>query len=141
MRVKYDPNDPASITITEVISASPMAGGSAFGAMNSGVAATSGADAERLIMEAEELRTELAASGAVAAGTIRRSWPLGVNVNGADPLMGFLIDVSPSGDAPFMAEVHGVVSQASVAKTAAGRPVQVRYDPADNRKVVLEKLE
>jgi len=147
LRLKIDPNDPTSVAIVDAIAPSPAAAGSAFGAMN-GIAsapgatqATSSADAERIINEAEELRKRLAVSGTIADGTIRRSWPLGVNVNGANPLMGFLVDVTPSGDAPFMAEVHGVVSQASLGKTVTGRPVQVRYDPADNRKVVLEKLE
>jgi hypothetical protein len=129
--VLYDPDDPDTVTIGVIEGQQAALGAGAE-------------DPERLRM-AEEFLTkedkkneEIRASGKVAKAKIVSAMPLGINVNGNNPAMTFLLEVRPEGEPAFQAQSTGVVAEASAPKYQPGLEVYVKYDPADHSRVSLD---
>lgn len=142
--VMYDPKDPSSVTVgtggggagVEAGAASPTAG---FGLMS-----TDPSEAEKARMAGEFLAEEdrrsqeIRAMGKPARAKILNAMSLGVNVNGNNPAMTFLLEVQPEGEPPFQGQATGVIAEASVPKYQAGRDIFVKYDPDDKSRVALD---
>ena len=59
-------------------------------------------------------------------------------MNGPNPAMKFLLEVTPQGGKPFQAEATAIVAQASVPKYQPGKSLYVKYDPKDQTRVAIE---
>jgi hypothetical protein len=127
--VMYDPKDPSSVAI---------------GAGEGAAAQEMAADPEKLRMAEEFLRAEdekseeIRAAGKPAPARILSSMPLGINVNGNNPAMTFLLEVRPQGEPAFQGQTTGVILETSVPKYQPGRQIYVKYDPNDKSRVALD---
>jgi hypothetical protein len=107
-------------------------------------AALANQDPERTRMVGEFLArendktAEIRATGTAARAKIITSAPLGINVNGNNPAMTFVLEVYPEGEPAFQAQTTGVIAEASVPKYQPGMEVYVKYDPADKSRVSLD---
>jgi hypothetical protein len=107
-------------------------------------AALANQDPERTRMVGEFLArendktAEIRATGMPAKAKIITSAPLGINVNGNNPAMTFVLEVYPEGEPAFQAQTTGVIAEASVPKYQPGMEVYVKYDPADKSRVSLD---
>lgn len=141
--VMYDPRDPSSVAIgagggeaAEAGASSPTAG---FGLM-----VPDAAEAEKIRMAGEFLTKEdqrseeIRATGKPAKARILNAMSLGINVNGNNPAMTFLLEVQPEGEPSFQGQATGVIAEASVPKYQVGREIFVKYDPNDHSRVSLD---
>ncbi len=140
--VMYDPGDPSSVAIgkgeagTRTEGASPTAG---FGLMTPDVAET-----EKIRMAGEYLtkqdqrNQEILAAGKPAKARIINAMSLGINVNGNNPAMTFLLEVRPEGEPPFQGQATGVIAEVSVPKYQVGCDIFVKYDPRDKTRVAID---
>jgi hypothetical protein len=95
--------------------------------------------AEGFLQQIDSFNRALLARGESAPAVVLSAFPLGMNVNGNNPAMSFILDVRPAARASFQAEAKGVVAEASVANYQPGKPVWVKFDPADTTRVVIER--
>jgi len=75
--------------------------------------------------------------GEPAEATIIRIWDTGVTVND-DPVVGFLLEVRPSGKPGYQAETKLRISRVDVPRVQPGMVVMVRIDPKDPKHVALD---
>jgi Protein of unknown function (DUF3592) len=126
--VKYDPANPQNVAI--VGEADPVA--------------ESPDDPEKLrqagafLARIDQENEELLASGKPAKAFILKSWPLGIDVNGNNPAMSFLLEVTPEGQDAFQAEATAIISEASLPKFQPGNSIFVKYDPAKLNRVGID---
>ena len=112
--------------------------------MQAVTAALANQDPEKMRMVSEFLTredqktAEIRAIGKPAKAKIITAMPLGINVNGNNPAMTFVLEVHPEGEAAFQAQTTGVIGEASVPKYQPGMEVYVKYDPADKSRVSLD---
>jgi hypothetical protein len=132
VQVMYDPKDPSSVAI-----------GGGEGQFTPDMAAMA-ADPEKLRMAEEFLMAEdkkneeIRAAGKPAKARVLNAMPLGINVNGDNPAMTFLLEVRPEGEPSFQAQTTGVIMETSIPKYQPGNEVYVKYDPADHSRVSLD---
>jgi hypothetical protein len=86
-------------------------------------------------VEAKKIR----AVGQPAEATVLRIWDTGVTVND-DPVVGFLLEVKPSGQPSFQAESKALVSRLAVPRVQPGAKLTVMFDPKDTRRVALDAI-
>ena len=79
------------------------------------------------------------AVGVAAPATVVQIWDTGVTVND-DPVVGFLLDVKPEGQAPFQAKTKALVSRLAVPRVQPGAQLKVMYDPKDTTRVALDPV-
>lgn len=94
--------------------------------------------AQEFLEKEEKEHEEIRASGKPAPAMILSFMPLGINVNGNNPAMTFLLEVRPEREQPFQAQTTGVVAEASVPEYQPGRQVYVKFDPGDKGRVSLD---
>lgn len=82
---------------------------------------------------------KLLQTGVPAPATILQIWDTGVTIND-NPQVGFLLQVQPPQEAPFQAEARFTVSRLQIPMFQPGAMVQVHYDPADRRKVMVSAV-
>ncbi|MEW6553489.1 MAG: DUF3592 domain-containing protein [Actinomycetota bacterium] len=92
---------------------------------------------EAMLERNEKKREEIHAKGLEAEAVILKAFELGINVNGPNPAMQFLLEVKPEGKEAFQAETMGVIDEAAVGKYQAGKTITVKYDPDDLTRVAL----
>jgi hypothetical protein len=122
----------------EVHAFSPGGGGDINGGM--GVTAAGGMlpqDAEKMLVENDQVNREIMARGESARATIVEAKDLGIRVNGDNPVMRFLLEVRPSDREQFQAETTAPILASSVPKYSEGKTIFVRYDPEDTTRVAI----
>jgi hypothetical protein len=92
---------------------------------------------DRMTGETEARR--IRAVGVSAPATVVQIWDTGVTVND-DPVVGFLLDVKPEGQAPFQAKTKALVSRLAVPRVQPGAQLKVMYDPKDTTRVALDPV-
>jgi hypothetical protein len=75
--------------------------------------------------------------GEPAEATIVKIWDTGMTVND-DPVVGFLLEVRPSGKPGYQAETKLRISRVDVPRVQPGMVVMVRIDPKDPKHVALD---
>jgi hypothetical protein len=135
--VLYDPKNPSSVVMGTKESIGSEPGQGLFTAFDM-------QDPERMRMAQEflekeqEKNEEIKASGNPAKARILVATPLGINVNGNNPAMTFMLEVLPEGEPPFQAQTNGVIAEASIPKYQPGREIFVKFDPDDKTRVALD---
>lgn len=79
-------------------------------------------------------------NGITAEAEVLEVRDTGVTIND-NPQVGLLLEVRPSMAAVFQAEVKTVVSRLQVGQVIPGIKVEVLYDPADTRRMVLKSID
>ncbi len=74
--------------------------------------------------------------GELAQAMVLEVWDTGTTIN-ENPQLGLRLEVRPTGDVPFQVESKSVVSRLLLGDIRPGAMVQVRYDPQDQRRVVV----
>jgi hypothetical protein len=92
---------------------------------------------DRMTGEAEARR--IREVGVAAPATVVQIWDTGVTVND-DPVVGFLLDVKPDGQAAFQAKTKALVSRLAVPRVQPGAQLKVIYDPKDTTRVALDPV-
>jgi hypothetical protein len=90
-------------------------------------------------MTGETEARKIRAVGVAAPATVVQIWDTGVTVND-DPVVGFLLDVKPEGQAPFQAKTKALVSRLAVPRVQPGAQLKVVYDPKDTTRVALDPV-
>jgi len=155
IRIKYDPTKPQNIIMDdgsssaanyEQIFEQKMSGNGSIAGMNNTrqtVNLTSnngnGFDEEAVaeLKKFGDLQAELLMSGTEALATIIKSWNTGIMVNEINPMMGFELEVEPSGKPSFIATVKAPVLVQNLDKFQPGRTVKVRYDSYNPERIAL----
>ncbi|RJP32782.1 MAG: DUF3592 domain-containing protein [Actinobacteria bacterium] len=135
--VLYDPRNPKNIvfgTKESLQDARGMAPAAAEGTVDPEKIRM----AQEFLEKEEKEHDEIRASGKPARARILVATPLGMNVNGNNPAMSFMLEVQPEGEPAFHAQTTGVIAEASVPKYQPGREIFVKYDPADHGRVSLD---
>lgn len=137
LNVKYDSSNPSRVAIVSVVTGGIM-GGAAMGAPGAGNLMNP-QQTEQMLMQYQAASDQILKTGLQARAKILQYLPLGINVNGNNPVVNLVVEVQPVSRAPFTAQVQGVaVSELSIPKYQPGQMVTVRYDPVDVTKVAVE---
>jgi hypothetical protein len=83
---------------------------------------------------------EILAIGKPATGTIVRLIDTGTTIND-DPVVEFVVRVSPEGGEPYEALTKGLVSRLDVPAIQPGRVVPVKFDPDNPARIALDLWE
>lgn len=83
---------------------------------------------------------EILAIGKPATGTIVRLIDSGTTINN-DPVVEFVVRVSPEGGEPYEARTRGLVSRLDVPAIQPGRVVPVKFDPDNPARIALDLWE
>lgn len=94
---------------------------------------------QKMVNELAARDQEIRKIGVSAIARIISATPTGIEINGPNPLMSFMIEVQPADKPKFVAEVKGAISQASVPKFQPGNMIYVKYDPNDLSRVAIER--
>ncbi|MDI6830540.1 MAG: hypothetical protein QME88_04310 [Actinomycetota bacterium] len=94
--------------------------------------------AGEFLTEQDKRGQEIRATDKPAKAKILNAMSLGINVNGNNPAMTFLLEVQPEGESPFQGQATGVIAEASVPKYQVGKEIFVKYDPGDKSRVALD---
>ncbi len=92
---------------------------------------------EAMLERNEKRKDEIHAVGEEAEAVVLKSFELGINVNGPNPAMQFLLEVKPEGEEAFQAQTTGVIDESAVGKYLPGETITVKYDPEDLTRVAL----
>ncbi len=79
---------------------------------------------------------QLLSTGQPAQAAILKLWDTGVTVND-NPRIGMLLEVRPKVGAVFQTEVKKVVSRLQTSQYQPGQMLEVKYDPANPKKVAI----
>jgi hypothetical protein len=90
------------------------------------------------IARIDQENEEILAAGKAARAVILKSWELGINVNGNDPVMSFLLEVTPEGGSSFQSEATAVISEASIPQYQPGCSIYVKYDEKNLNRVGID---
>jgi 3D (Asp-Asp-Asp) domain-containing protein len=78
-------------------------------------------------------------NGQAAQAMILNMWDTGVSIND-NPRTGMTIEVRPANGAPFQDEVKQVISRLQTSQYQPGQMLEVKYDPANSKKVVISAI-
>ncbi len=81
---------------------------------------------------------KLATTGEAAPAVIRRMWSTGASLSEANPQLGLVLEVHPSGAPPYEAETSTFIADSQVSHFQPGETVTVRYDPHHPKNVAIE---
>lgn len=135
--VLYDPRNPKKVAVGTRDDLAGIPGQTQFPAAGN-------VDPERMrmigdfLVKENEKTAEIRATGRPAKAKIITASPLGINVNGNNPAMTFLLEVHPEDGPAFQAQTTGVISETAVPKFQPGAEISVKYDPADKSRVSLD---
>ncbi|NPV59404.1 MAG: DUF3592 domain-containing protein [Actinobacteria bacterium] len=142
--VMYDPKDPSNVTVGAGEGETEAGAGRASPTAGFGLVTPDPAEAEKIRMAGEFLtkedqrHQEILAIGKPAKAKILNAMNLGINVNGNNPAMTFLLEVQPEGEPSFQGQTTGVIAEAAVPKYQVGREIFVKYDPNDKTRVAID---
>jgi hypothetical protein len=125
--VMIDPENPANVAI----------GGPEGESALAGAAQDKVREAGDMVDGWEAVNNAIREKGLPAEAAVLKAWELGVNVNGPNPAMGFLLEVRPTDRPSFQAQATCVVAEASVEKFQPGNLIKVKYDPEDLTRVAV----
>ncbi|RJP28598.1 MAG: hypothetical protein C4536_11885 [Actinobacteria bacterium] len=94
--------------------------------------------AEQMLVSSDQVNEALRQSGAPAQARIMQAQALGIEVNGPNPAMRFVLEVYPANRPAFQAETIAVVAQASIPKYQPDKMVFVKFDPNDTSRVAID---
>jgi hypothetical protein len=95
--------------------------------------------AEQMLMGLQSVHENIVKLGTQAPAKVVQYMPMGMTVNGNNPVVNLMVEVHPAGGAMFNAMIQGVpVAEASIPKYQAGQMITVRYLPADQTQVAVE---
>jgi hypothetical protein len=95
-------------------------------------------EAEEMLKKVDAANESLLARGAPAKATVLKAWEMGISVNGPNPAMKFLLQVTPEGQPAFQAEATAVIAGTSKPKYQPGNTIYVKYDAADTTRVAID---
>ncbi|HTY13174.1 MAG TPA: DUF3592 domain-containing protein [Candidatus Omnitrophota bacterium] len=135
--VRYDPKNLKRVALTETteVDDGPAAQATAAPAQMSPDQIKI---VEETLLKRDALNKKLLAEGEAAEAVILRCWPMGIMIDGANPMMGFMLEIHPNGKAAFTAETEAPIKASSIYKYQAGNKVFVKFDPNDTSKVTLD---
>jgi hypothetical protein len=133
--VMVDPKNPKKIALIPISEVKPAPPSPEEKLVPSKV---EGKKIEEMIKKIELASQEILEKGEPDPALILKSWETGINVNGENPLMGFMLEVRPANRLIFTAEAKAVVGKASVPKYQAGRIIYVKFDSQDTSKVSID---
>ena len=139
--VLFDPKNPKKVAVgtkEELAAGQGMAAVPAAGAFPAADMQETVRMAQEFVETEEKAHNEIRASGKPAKAKILVATPLGMNINGNNPAMSFMLEVHPEGEPAFQAQTTGVIAEASVPKYVPGREIFVKYDPDDKTRVSLD---
>jgi hypothetical protein len=126
--VKFDPRRPQHVAVVKQDEIAAATG--------TGPAEARGA--EQMVVSADQANKALLQSGEPAQAKILQAQPLGIEVNGPNPGMRFVLEVYPASRPVFQAETIAVIAQASIPKYQPEKMVFVKFDPGDITKVAID---
>jgi hypothetical protein len=140
--VSYDPTNPKKIHITEVGVDNVGTTGTTEGQAAVGIpgmpAQATPAAIELQLKQIDAANQVLMVTGQPAPAQVTSYMDWNVKVNGENPAVTLLLQVTPPGKPPFMAQVIGVIAAASVPKFQPGCTIWVKYDPNNLTKVTID---
>jgi hypothetical protein len=95
-----------------------------------------------LQLRLEEMQKEnerISAVGIFSKAIVTKYVPMGINVNGNNPLVTLEIQVLPDNSPAFAAMAKGVIMETSVHKYQPGKEIFIKYDPSDKTKTTVER--
>jgi len=146
LEVKYDPANPKEVAIAAILTGGgmmmggmPMMGGMQMGAPAMMPAPAMNAQAtEQMLMQLQSLHENIVKTGASAQAKVLQYMPMGITVNGNNPVVNLMVEVHAANGALFNAMIQGVpVAEASIPKYQPGQLITVRYLP-DQTQVAVE---
>jgi hypothetical protein len=126
--VRIDHNDNSKVAIEGIKS----------GASSGATIHASPEEIQKLIIETNTFNVNLMANGERAEAKILKYSETGININGNNPFIEFLLEVHPVKGPKFQATAKGPILATSVQKYQAGKMVFVRFDPNDLTKVTID---
>lgn len=140
LEVKYDPANPKEVAIAAILTGGMQMGGMQMGAPAMMAAPAMNAQAtEQMLIQLQAVHQQIIASGTQAHAKVLQYMPMGITVNGNNPVVNLMVEVQPANGAVFNAMIQGVpVAEASVIKYQPGQTLTVRYLPANQTQVAVE---
>ncbi len=128
----YQPGMEVSVMVDQ---ADPMK----VAVVGSGAAGTASQEGlQKMLMDIDAMNQQIIATGTSAKAKILQCTPLGINVNGNNPFVQLLLEVTPEGSAKFQATAKAAIMESSIPKYQPGCEVYVKYDPNDLTRVSVE---
>lgn len=139
LEVKYDPANPKEVAIAAILTGGMQMGGMMGAPAMMGAAAMNPQATEQMLMQMQGLHENIIKNGQPAQAKVVQYMPMGINVNGKNPVINLMVEVHPAGGAMFNAQVQGLpIAEASIPKYQPGQMISVRYLPSDQTQVAVE---
>lgn len=95
-------------------------------------------DFQASIMAMEKENQSIKAVGIYCKAIVTKYTPMGVNINGPNPLVTLELQVLPDNEPAFAGTAKAVIKQTSIPLFQPGEEIFVRYDPNDKTRVAVE---
>lgn len=145
LEVKYDPANPKQVAIAALMGGGmmmggmPMMGGMQMGGMPMAAPAMNPQATEQMLMQMQGLHENIIKNGLQAQAKVLQYMPMGIDVNGNNPVVNLMVEVHPASGAMFNAQIQGIpVAEASIPKYQPRQMITVRYMPNDQTQVSVE---
>jgi hypothetical protein len=145
LEVKYDPANPKAVAIAAILTGGMMGGTPMMGGMQMGAPAMMAAPminaqaTEQMLMQMQAMHENIIKMGTQAHAKVLQYMPMGININGNNPVVNLMVEVQPAGGPAFNAMIQSTpVAEASISKYQPGQMITVRYMPNDQTQVSVE---
>jgi hypothetical protein len=140
LEVKYDPANPKEVAIAAILSTGmPMMGGMMGAPAMMAAPAMNPQATEQMLMQWQGMHENIIKNGLQAQAKVLQYMPMGINVNGNNPVVNLMVEVHPASGAMFNAQVQGLpIAETSIPKYQPGQMITVRYMPNDQTQVAVE---
>jgi hypothetical protein len=143
LEVKYDPANPKDVAIAAILGGGMMMGGMPMAGVQMGglmpAPAMNPQATEQMLMQLQSAHENIVKMGTPAQAKVLQYMPMGININGNNPVVNLMVEVHPASGALFNAMIQGVpVAETSVPKYQPGQLITVRYLPMDQTQVAVE---
>jgi hypothetical protein len=136
LAVKYDPRDHTRIAVVPGSVTAPATGGAQPPA---GIPLHAG-QVQQLLLRYDAENRQVAERGLPAPAKVLQYSPMGINLNGNNPVVNLLLEVHPTDTPAFTAQALGIaIAEAAVGKYQPGQMVTVRYRPDDLTRVAVQR--
>ena len=137
LNVKYDPANPSRVAIVSVMAGGMMGGAGMSAPLAGGM--VNQQQTEQMLFQFQAANEQIIKTGLQATATVLQYMPMGINVNGNNPVVNLMLEIHPVSRPAFTAQAQGiVVSESSVPKYQPGQTITVRYNPGDLTRVAVE---
>ncbi len=124
LQIKYDPAEPSHVAILGI------------GPDGTAESAANRQQIEQMLLQYQAENDRLVERGMEAAAKVLKYMPMGIEVNGDNPVVNLVVEVQATNGKAFVAQASGIaIAQASVPKYQPGQMLTVCYDPNDLTKV------